>query len=199
MRDKFTELVNAGVASFDYTNISSNKPNTDELCKFYNNVFSIPSDTHMSLLDDGRRVITGHMINTQNWENFVSSCCWGAVDFRHSGAWSVCNLLKNHGLCLQLGQLNGDVVNFVVPCEPAAQCGCCPQYCSTSISKMPVAVASLTTSGCHEHFAECIKGNVDEAAENLNASKWVLGSNWMSYEEGVVGLIGNKVYKIKLV
>ena len=83
MRDKFSELIKQGVAEFNYTPISKNVPEADPICRMYNNIFSIPTDTHMSITDNGDRVITGHMINTANWENFCSSCFCCSFLFSH--------------------------------------------------------------------------------------------------------------------
>ena len=91
MRDKFSELINQGVAKFEYTPTIGSIPEQDPVCRAYNNIFSIPSDTHMSCLPDGNRVITGHMINTPKWESFVCSPFWGAVDFRTTGYWCLCD------------------------------------------------------------------------------------------------------------
>ena len=87
MRDKFSELIDKGVASFNYVPLTGNVPEQDPVCRAYNNIFSIPTDTHMSCLEDGRRVITGHMIKTDDWNKFINSTCWGAVCFISTGFW----------------------------------------------------------------------------------------------------------------
>ena len=79
MRNKFSDLIKDGVAPFKYTNLAQGTPCEDDLCRIYNNIFSIASDTHMSMLENGTRVITGHMINTPQWDNFI--CSFFAIFF----------------------------------------------------------------------------------------------------------------------
>ena len=38
MRDKFSDLIKNGVAGFHYTPITSDKPDTDPICRMYNNI-----------------------------------------------------------------------------------------------------------------------------------------------------------------
>lgn len=208
MRDKFKDLMANNFASFKYTNITSDKPDTDPICRMYNNIFSIPSDTHMSITADGERVITGHIINTQHWGSFCCSCCWGAVDFRTSGTWSLCEFLHKNGLKGEISTLNGDVVYKIVPREHDEKCPGCELtpnptvrpggYYTVGESKMPHPIASLTTSGNPMHIMECFGVDIDSAAQKMNESCWVKGSNWVPFDNQIVGLVGNQVYKINL-
>lgn len=203
MRDKFSELVAQGFASFNYTNISKDVPEQDPICRMYNNVFSIPTDTHMSMLEDGTRIITGHMIaNDLVWNKFVCSYCWFAVDFRHSGAWSLCDFLYKHGLCGKKTTLNGDIVYAVTPIDYTQdQClPCkCPSCATTSESNIPTPVSFLTNSGNKLHMLECFKSdNIQGVVENMNNSIWVKGNHWVVFENQIVGLVGDKVYKLNL-
>ena len=52
MRDKFSEMIAAGVARFDYTNIAHPMGETDPVCRAYNNIFSIffPLFIHINIL-----------------------------------------------------------------------------------------------------------------------------------------------------
>ena len=122
MRDRFSELIEKGVAEFRYTPIAPSIPEQDPICRSYNNIFSIPSDTHMSCLGDGRRVITGHKIGIKkDWNEFVNSCFWGAVDFRTSGYYSVNEFLYKNGLAGHYDVINNDNVYIVEPMvEPTA-------------------------------------------------------------------------------
>lgn len=197
MRDKFSELINQGVAEFKYTNISKDIPEQDPICRMYNNIFSIPSDTHMSCLDDGRRVITGHMINTPKWGKFLMSCYWGAVDFINAGTWSVYDFLFNHGLEGRVGSLNGDVVYFVTPIpEEKHQVKISSQVVTTE-SNIPQPITVLTTTGDMMHIKECFDcDDVRETVRRMNESTRVKGNNWVPSENGIVGLVGDKVYII---
>lgn len=197
MRDKFSELIKQGVAEFKYTNISKDIPEQDPICRMYNNIFSIPSDTHMSCLEDGRRVITGHMINTPNWSIFVQSCCWGAVDFRPSGIWSVCDFLFGNGLEGRIGTLNGDVVYFVTPIPEENRKAIMKAQVVTNESNIPMPITVLTTTGDMMHIKECFDcDDVRETVRRMNESTRVKGNNWVPSENGIVGLVGDKVYII---
>ena len=197
MRNKFTELINQGVARFEYTPISDDKPNCDPICRMYNNIFSIPSDTHMSVVEEtGARIITGHMINTPNWEMFCCSYNWGAVDFKTSGYWCLSDFLYKNGLRGRISTLNGDVVYMVEEHIPSEDENCpnCPCVCHTMESKMPQQITTITTSGNKLHVAECFVDNLEETCKRLNESSWVKGNNWVPSNDGIVGLVGNTIY-----
>lgn len=201
MRDKFSDLIKNGIADFHYTPLTSDKPDTDPICRTYNNIFSIPSDTHMSITADGERVITGHMINTQHWGDFCCSWCWGAVDFRTSGVWCLCDFLYKNGLKGEIASLNGDVVYKIVAREPGEKCpacSLCPNSFNTNESKIPHPITELTLSGNKLHIMECFGENVDIVAKKMNESTWVKGSNWVPFENQIVGLVGDQVYKLNL-
>lgn len=198
MRDKFSELIKQGVAEFNYTPISKDVPEMDPICRTYNNIFAIPSDTHMNCLEDGRRVITGHMINTDKWCMFVQSCCWGAVDFRTSGTWSVCDFLFRNGLEGKMGTLNGDVVYFVTPMSEEDRKALMKNQVITTESNIPMPITVLTTTGDMMHIKECFDCNdIKETVRRMNESTRVVGNNWVPTETGIAGLVGDKVYVIE--
>lgn len=198
MRNKFTELIEQGVASFNYTNISKDIPEQDPICRMYNNIFSIPSDTHMSCLEDGTRVITGHMIATDKWEKFCMSCCWGAVEFRTSGVWSVFDFLFSNNLEGRVGVLNGDVVYIVTPMSKESREAVMKNTVVTTESNIPQPITVLTTTGNMMHIQECFESkNLIEIVKRLNESSYVKGNNWVPSNNGIVGLVGNTTYVIK--
>ena len=198
MRNKFTELINQGVASFNYTNISREVPEQDIICRTYNNIWSIPSDTHMSMLPDGRRVITGHMVGImEKWDNFVCAGYWGAVVFRTTGYWSLCNFLQANGLCGKYDKLNGEVVYIVEPCENS-EIGCpnCPPSCCvTTESKIPMQISVLTKDNNPLRIKECYKNkeSIYDIAEALNESIYVKGNEWTVNGDKLMCPIGNKI------
>ena len=197
MRDKFSELIKQGVAEFKYTNISKDVPEQDPICRMYNNIFSIPSDTHMSCLEDGRRVITGHMINTDNWGKFLMSCCWGAVNFITSGTWSVYDFLYRYNLEGRIGTLNGDVVYFVTPIPEEKRRVQMNAQVVTNESNIPMPITTLTTTGDMMHIKECFDcDDVRETVRRMNESTRVKGNNWVPSGNGIIGLVGGKVYII---
>lgn len=201
MRNKFTELIELGVAAFDYTPVAPEMPEQDYICRMYNNIWSIPSDTHMHLAEDGTtRYITGHIIGTPNWDKFVCACNWGAVDFRPTGYWSLCDFLQTHGLRGEHSNLNGDNVYVVTPIEEmtsADNCDvCCPTCYVTTESQMPAQISTLSFDNNPIRVKECYKGksNLYEVCEALNDSIYVKGNNWTVNGNNVMCPIGNKVY-----
>ena len=70
----------------------------------------------MSALDDGTYVITGHMINTPDWEKFMDSYGnWKAVSFKPSGYEGFEDFLYKHDLEIDDSResLNGDKVVYL--------------------------------------------------------------------------------------
>lgn len=201
MRNKFTELIEQGVGRFDYTPIASELPEQDPVCRMYNNIWSIPSDTHMHYNQEtGERYITGHMVGIEDkWSNFVCAGNWGAVSFRTTGYWSLCDFLQKQGLCGRRAELNGDVAYIVTPI-PAGEdaCGCpdCPTVCVTTESKFPQPIAILVANGDVYKMVECFEGknNIYDVCEALNKSYYVKGNEWTVNEGKLLCPIGNKVY-----
>lgn len=116
MRNRFTELVNAGIASHPYQEFLPKTPCTCPICRAYNNIFGIPTDTHMSALDDGSYVITGHIINTPDWQKFTTSVGnWKAVSFKPSGYEGFEDFITRQGLVVDTERctLNGDCAVFL--------------------------------------------------------------------------------------
>jgi hypothetical protein len=211
MRNKFTDLMANGSASFNYTPITSELPDTDPISRMYNNIFSIPTDTHMSITDNGDRVITGHIINTRDWEQFCCSCIWRGVSFKTTGFWSLCDFLYKHGLKGSKATLNGDIVYLISQQEtdengqdkcptiaPSDNRCCVPYCCTTNESKIPHPITELTKSGNKLHITECFGCDINEVVTKMNESVWVKGSNWVPFENSIVGLVGEDVYKINL-
>lgn len=113
MRSKFSEMVAAGIASFQYQPILPETPETDPICISYNNIYGPALDTHMSIIN-GVRIITGHNIaNEEKWNDFCIAEKWGGYDMNAS----LNSFLYNNGLCSRLGSLNGDFVCFVEECN----------------------------------------------------------------------------------
>lgn len=200
MRNKFTELIEQGVASFNYTPIAPEMPEQDIVCRMYNNIWSIPSDTHMHLDPmTGHRYITGHMVGiTEKWNQFVCACNWGAVNFRTTGYWSLCDFLQKNGLSGNFSVLNGDNVYLVTPI-PADEMGAvvgCPNCVVTTESKMPAQISVLTNDNNPLRIKECYKGktNLYDVCEALNENIYVKGNNWTVNGDKVMCPIGNKIY-----
>lgn len=199
MRNKFTDLIKSGVASFNYVPLAGETPEHDPVCRAYNNIFSIPTDTHMSCIDGDTRVITGHMIATENWGAFMNSCHWGAVEFKTSGFWCLADFLYLHNLEGQISNLNGDIVFLVTPRVKSEENIPAPKSVTANESQIPLPLTSITNSGNIHHVLECFGHNIDEVVKKLNESTWIKGSNWVPTESGIVGIIGDTIYKMDVV
>lgn len=203
MRNKFTELIEQGVARFEYTPIAPEMPEQDMVCRMYNNIWSIPSDTHMHLNPEtGERYITGHMVGIEEkWNNFVYSHNWGAVNFKTTGYWCLCDFLQKNGLCGQYSVLNGETIYLVTPIPVGGDmqgiaCTGCPTTVCTTESQIPSPIAILTANGDFYKIMECYQGknNLYEVCEAMNNNVYVKGENWTVVGNKLMCPIGNKVF-----
>lgn len=203
MRNKFTELIEQGVARFDYTPVAPELPEQDPVCRMYNNIWSIPSDTHMFLdHETGVRYITGHMVSIPSkWDVFVYSNHWAAVNFRTTGFWSLADFLQKNGLAGRMDVLNGEPVFRIEPIPANADMyGIAgpdtPTQATTTESKIPVSVAVLTNDNNIIRIKECYKGkkNLYSVCEALNDSIYVKGNDWTVVGDKLMCPIGNKTY-----
>ena len=192
MRNKFTELIQQGVAKFEYTPIAQETPEYDPICREYNNLFGLVNDTHMSCTQDGHRIITGHIINTPKWDEFVTAHIWGTFEFKQY--WSLSDWAFKYNFELTKGLFNGDKVIYVhdtpqvnIP-VPVAK-----HTYTTTESNIPQLVSTLTTNGDINKFMECFGGNIDEVVKNLNESLYIKGNNWIHDGSRIMGFVGNKV------
>ena len=199
MRDKFSELIAQGVARFDYKPIAPEITEQDFVCRTYNNIFSIATDTHMHLDGEtGMRYITGKLVSIkEKFESFLYATQWMGVDFRHSGYWAACQFLQMNGLSGRYGSLNGDIVYEVapIPADPALGVPVMPGTYTTSESKIPNTVARLTVDGNAIRIKECYNGknNLYEVCAALNESVYVLGNEWTVNGDKLMCPFGNKV------
>lgn len=200
MRNKFTELIEQGIARFDYTPIAPEIPEQDPICRMYNNIFSIPSDTHMACSEElDCRIITGHLIaNKEKWGEFTCSSNWGAINFMSTGFWCLNDFLFKHGLDIEVTSLNGDIVALVKPRSIDSDKTMAPNQVVTNESNVPQPITVITNSGNMMHVAECFGGTKDETIKKLNESSFIKGSQWAPSENGIIGLVAGKVYSINL-
>lgn len=120
MINRFKEMMDAGIGRFDYVPLVSTVPETDPLCRLYNNIFSLATDTRMSVLPCNcgkeccscprRYAVTGSALMTDKWEKKTMQM-WGngvAIDFRPSGFWSISDFFYQNGLEGHREKINGD-------------------------------------------------------------------------------------------
>ena len=113
----------------------------DPIVVAYNNTYGMPTDTRMGRTEDGRLIITGHMVETPNWEKFICSRFWGGVDLKCP---LVCFLDRNHLRIADMIPLNGEIVVLIevsdrvdIDCD-CDYCPCeCPSCYTTCESKIP--------------------------------------------------------------
>ena len=145
--DKFTELIKKGVASFCHEPIINDEPQ-DQFARMWNNVFSIPSDTHCSKIGD-EYIITGHIISDpRRFGRFL--CHWGetgAIDYTPAFGCtdkyiSPASYISSNGLEGHYDVRNGDNVYVLKKREikePVCALGC-PNQCCTSESRIPRSI-----------------------------------------------------------
>lgn len=183
MRNKFTDLVAAGVASFEHEPIAPQTPSACPICHTYNNVWGVLTDTHMSFVDN-RWIITGtYVSNTTKWQTLLYAPAIGGCQFFTTGYACLSNFLYKSGLCQRMITLNGQPAIELTKCDGDVACANvqCTKY-HTSESKVPHSVARLGM------VQDCMHWNtLGEIAENMNRSPRVLGDQWHVSEGKIVG------------
>ena len=198
MRDKFSELIAQGVASFEYTPICCELPEQDPICRFYNNVFGAASDTHMACTADGNRYITGRVVGWEKqWTTLMTWSEFGGVRFKDSGFWSLSDFLYAYGLEVNITILNGDVVAVVVPRVRSDKKYEAPTKAVAMESGINKPLASLTLDRNENTLKECFKGTIDDAVENLNKNCMIKGTNWIVSEGRILGKVDGKIIELK--
>jgi hypothetical protein len=213
--DKFSQLIAKGVAAFRYTPIAPAIPEQCPMCRAYNNTFGAATDTHMSHLDDGRIVVTGHIISDpRKFDQFIYASMYGGVNFRHSGYWSFCDFMSRYNLVGTYDVLNGDNVYMLKPIEERkspeeGKEGVCIPNCPdcsvvsgasfvTSESSIPQNGRFLSRHGDFMEVAACANDNPFVMAKAMNESINIYGNNWcvtnLSDGTHIIGFFDNKAY-----
>lgn len=205
--DKFSELISKGVAKFNYVPTNPDKPDYCEICRTYNNLFGVASQTHMSTLPDGRKVITGQLVgNKSKFDSFMCRSTYGGIDFTSQGWYGFVNFMSKYGLVGSYSILNGDSVYILEPGKEQSgneegTCCDCPCGClsfTTSESIIPQSTRYLSTRCDIMDVMECKDSDPLKTAKNLNESRYVKGNNWYPVElsDGLhmVSFINDKTY-----
>lgn len=193
-RDRFKEWIEAGIAPAPYV---CEPVSDDMLSRSYNNIFAIPTDTHMTHIEGKDEwIISGHMISTPQWVRFYYSPNWGAVQFETTGFWSLADFLAKHNLCAKFEVRNGEKIVKVTPCEHYPANEPCPKSCTTLTSNIPQPIAIITKDHNPIRVKECFESA--DIVEALNNSNWIKGNNWLYDGNMIVGLVDNVVYKINI-
>lgn len=207
--DRFSELIEKGVASFNPVNIA-NDSTSCPICRSYNNIFSMATDTHMSCLNGDVKIITGHIIRDyKKFDRFMWSNMFNGVDFTRSGVWSFSDWMNKIGLKGHYEVVNCDLAYIVEPmtddetekqaAEEAKLSESCIQSFVVGESLIPQQSNLLSINHRSKDVMECLGSTMYETAKNLNESKDVNGNNWCvaNLSEGmcIVGNINGKAVK----
>lgn len=186
MRDKFSELIAAGVASFQEKPIGNEVPTLDPMVKLYNGLWGLLTDTHMSKVDDGY-IITGTFIYTKYWEGFKYCSFYGSTNIKlGSGYPSLDNMITSYGYKMMPDIYNSDKVIKLVPLtdEEMLNRGCptvCPCDCRVGESKIPHPMKEFLNETQLLEFKnawEAGEGNAYKVVENLRQAKSFNGSKF---------------------
>lgn len=197
MRNKFTELINQGVASFHH----EARVQADQICQLYNRFWAMPSDTRMDLTSDGRRVITGSMLrDKEKWTQFCYTRFWGNVDFSTSGFYCLNDMWYQLKLRPQASTLNGDQCLELKPIpENQDCCGCCPVAsadikCTTNESNIPFLSHNLTPFIKQEFLTGSpLRSIVERLNETTGMKGWFLAD-----DNNICIPAGNTIYKFHI-
>lgn len=200
--DRFSELVAKGVAAFNYTPIASDSVSCP-VCRSYNNIFSIATDTHMDCYGENGKIITGSLVgNYKMFDFFQWTSQFRGVNFTHSGVTSFADWMSKCGFQGHYEMVNHQPAYILTPIEeqPEDNESNVASYV-TSESRIPQSSRFLSKNSDYEDIAECIGSNPYETAKKLNESKYVYGKNWTvaNLSEGtrIVGLINGKNYMLQ--
>ena len=159
MRDRFSDLINKGVAAFQEKPVGSPVPTLDPMVKAYNNLWGLLTDTHMSAVEDGY-IITGTFVKSQYWEGFKYCSYYGSTNIKlGSGFYSLENMIYTNGYVMSPDIYNGDyVIKLTKRPEPTAapensecaSCDCAVPCCKSCIP----CVTSLGESQIPHPFKE---------------------------------------------
>lgn len=124
MRDKFSELVNLGVAPARYKEFIKEEPSSlasidDNMMITYNNYWGVATDTHMSKRGD-QIVITGSLLRSERKTNcLLDSCGWGDITFTRilPDVYNLRGFLAFYNYTWHRDILNGDWVLTIIPKE----------------------------------------------------------------------------------
>ncbi len=168
--------------------IANRVPEQCPVCRTYNNIWGIATDTHCACVD-GRTFITGTLVGDPNkWTQLMYNPSIGGYVFKTTGYNSLSDFLYRAKLCPQVTTLNGQAAIELVPCPEEACIGdlTCKAY-TTHESKIPQPVSQIGD------LTECLDcRSLSEMAWKMNHSNKVSGEGWHVSEGTIVGNKGDK-------
>lgn len=187
MRNKFTDLVNAGVASFNPEPIAPDTAGSLNISRTYNNIWGVLTDTHMSYVD-GRCIITGTLLSDP--DKFCKLCCstsWGGMVFKTTGWTSLTEFFRTFNFKPVIVSINNQPAAELVPDSDDAVADVKPRAITTSESRLPQHYSVL---GNLDECKDC--NSLGEMAHIMNRSSIIRGENWHVFDGKLVGFEGNR-------
>lgn len=193
MRSKFTELIQQGVATFTHNPLSTAIPQYSQrslLCRQYNNIWGMITDTHMSEVND-KLIITGSLISRTNlWSQLQFCMYWGGVNFSTTGYSSLSEFFSTHNLTPKLIQYNGQPAIELEPIPNIPVQDMKVVSYTTSESKFPQPIRQLFNMHA---LNECLNEfTLQDVAEVMNDSREIPGKHWHVYENSIYGSLNGK-------
>lgn len=199
--DRFTEMIEKGVASREYKTFLPETPDQDPIVRTYNNCFGLFTDTHMSKMNENEYVITGSLCSRPDrFDSFLYSVNFGlGTAFKVNGKiTSLAGFLQSNGLKGQYECLNGDSVYKIYPCPSSACCidpacgyGVCGMDCQSSY---PTQLGEKLMSAIADMLSE--SANLEELENKINKCDILNGSDWFSFNTSKgFGLLSESIGK----
>ena len=200
MRNTFNELIKAGVASFHHEPIVPDQPSSiaatpeSRMARIYNMYWGAATDSHMSISQEGRLLITGRITqNPTKWIVLMHCDSLGGINWCQSGYCSLADLLQANGKKAVPTIHNGERGFEIVPWEPESAQLTAPKTVTTTESKIPQPIQILGSKDAIQDIFEA-SHNVIQLAENLNDSRVIVGDKWFAYENTLVCPYGRTMY-----
>lgn len=183
MRNKFSELVKAGVAAFHHEPIAPETPLLCPMCKLYNAYWGAATDSHMTVTQEGRKLITGRITQDPcKWFELVFGTNWGGINWCQSGYCTLGEFFQAYGVKPNVTTHNGEQGIELVPLVEAPTQFSVPKNVTTTESKIPQPVRVMgDVNAIQEAFENA--HSTKQLVENLNNSKWIAGKKWFVYED----------------
>ena len=207
MRNKFIDLVRAGVTKMEYNPLAGSTPSLDPLVVMYNRSWGLATDTHCALVG-GRYIVTGHWLTppagqqkTQDNNNAFDVLVWrdlvNGVDVKPSGFWSLGELLDSVNMRARLIQYNGDTAMEFVDAIEDQYVGDAPVVCYPAGSNIAVPLRKFESVPGTFHEIYNRYENGAQLAEALNESTWMKGK-WMYSGSQLACRINETMYIVNL-
>lgn len=200
MRNKFFDYIANKIAPFHH----ESRAEQDRICRTYNMFWGMPTDSTMSLTDDGRRVITGASIILQDrtgksWDHLMVAPFWGNYNFGDSSFCCLAAFFNEVGLQPAWSEMNGQPCIELIPASSpdAVTKESFNRICDVIRRGGSRGMASHRNPGLEGIISEALgrSTNTDELLENLNTG----GRHWV-YTNGLLGYVVNNtsyIYNIQ--